>query len=120
MIILQFGHCRFTTMTGRPQVAPTVLYDKQLDKSEFCDECIEVLSHKQGEAAPFIHGIMEIVSGITQTKGTSTVGQDDLTGCVRDRQDIFSKRKGYVVDSLFQITKMIERECKMAKHRQHF
>ena len=22
-------------MTGRPQVAPTVLYDKQLDKSEF-------------------------------------------------------------------------------------
>jgi len=23
-------------MTGRPQVAPTVLYDKLLDKSEFC------------------------------------------------------------------------------------
>ena len=35
VIILQFRHCRFTTMTGRPQVAPTVLYDKQLDKSEF-------------------------------------------------------------------------------------
>ena len=35
VIILQFRHCRFTTMTGRPQVAPTVLYDKLLDKSEF-------------------------------------------------------------------------------------
>ncbi len=35
VIIPQFRHCRFTTMTGRPQVAPTVLYDKQLHKSEF-------------------------------------------------------------------------------------
>jgi len=35
VIIPQFHHCRFTTMTGRPQVAPTVLYDKLLDKSEF-------------------------------------------------------------------------------------
>jgi len=35
VIILQFRHCRFTTMTGRPQVAPTVLYDKLLDKPEF-------------------------------------------------------------------------------------
>ena len=35
VIIPQFRHCRLTTMTGRPQVAPTVLYDKQLDKSEF-------------------------------------------------------------------------------------
>ncbi len=35
VIIPQFHHCRFTTMTGRPQVAPTVLYDRLLDKSEF-------------------------------------------------------------------------------------
>ncbi len=35
VIIPEFCHCRLTTMTGRPQVAPTVLYDKQLHKSEF-------------------------------------------------------------------------------------
>jgi len=55
VIIPQFRHCRFTTMTGRPQVAPTVLYDKLLDKSEFDrilddkkQSCDEVLSGAPG------------------------------------------------------------------------
>jgi len=53
VIIPQFRHCRFTTMTGRPQVAPTVLYDKQLDKSEVDSPPIK--THQTGWFGVFLN-----------------------------------------------------------------
>ena len=67
-------------MTGRPQVAPTVLYDKQLDKSEFrVYDSFGMDSDSLG-VSDSVGGSVSVVGSVASVEVVVSVGAWDSVG----------------------------------------